>query len=286
MKLGELSKSYYNAAQARKVLGLDEDAFQYWGRTERIRRVYLAGRKQPVYSRSEIDRMATQISATILSEYPESTTVFKKATVDNMEQEGKLARLIFGEKAEAVEERKAFLLKNPDVDYHLYDQDILVAYINVVPLKHDAIESFMQRKIMAWKISINDIEQFEPGKPLEVLIIDMVTTPIVPPKRRSAYASRLLTEVVGVLTEMGKQGVEVSKAYAASDTTDGIRILKHAGFQVTHEVDKGRLAFELDVIHSDAKILREYQNAIHEWKNKQTNNNQPSSKVKKRTVEI
>src|SRR5258708_3106273 len=99
MKLGELSKNYYNAAEARKALGLDEESFQYWGRTERIRRIYLPGRKQPVYSRSEIDRMATQIAASILAEYSESS-VFKKATVDDIEQEAKLARLLFGERAE------------------------------------------------------------------------------------------------------------------------------------------------------------------------------------------
>ena len=69
MKLNaELAKIYYAAADARKILGLDEESFQYWGRTERIHRIYLPGRKHPVYSKSEINKIAGQIEATMLKE--------------------------------------------------------------------------------------------------------------------------------------------------------------------------------------------------------------------------
>src|SRR6266702_1101309 len=110
MKLGKLGEKYYTAAEARKALGIDEDTFQYWGRTERVRRIYLTGRKQPVYSKNEINRMAMQITATVLAEQPDDIT-FRRATVTDIEQEARLAHLVFGERAEAIEERKAFLEK-------------------------------------------------------------------------------------------------------------------------------------------------------------------------------
>ena len=115
---------------------------------------------------------------------------------------------------------------------------------------------------MAWKINPDDIEDFAPEKPLKLLIIDMITTPIVPPIRRTFYGSRLLSGLIKILTEMGRHGIEITKIYATSDTPDGIRILKKAGFQVVHESRKGRLSFELDIANSNEKILVEYKDNL------------------------
>src|SRR5437660_12810030 len=118
MKLGKLADIYYTAAEARKVLGLDADAFQYWGKTERIKRIYLPGRKQAVYSKKEINEMADKIEAATLTEKMESLE-FRKATTNDLEEEYKLARIIFGRNADTPEIRKgkqAFLEKNPDIN--------------------------------------------------------------------------------------------------------------------------------------------------------------------------
>jgi hypothetical protein len=261
----EMAEVYYTAAEARKALAIDEEAFQYWGKTGRIKRVYLPGRKQPVYSKKEINKMATQINAIIIAEYPE-TEKFKKATVGDLEKEADLAVLAFGSRAHAIEARKTFLETNPDISYHLYDQNELVAYINIVPLKHQAIEEFMKGKLLAWNINPDDIEQFTPNHPLECLIIDMVTTPKVQPMKRSAYGARLLSGLLQTLAEAGKQGIEITKVYAASETDAGIRILRNAGFTELYQARKGRISFELDVIQSNEKILLEYQEALKAYK--------------------
>jgi len=264
-----LAKYYYTAAQARKRLGLDEQAFQYWIRKGRIKKVILPGREQGVYSRNAIDEMAQQIEATILVEQKDKIE-FRKATIDDLEQEAELAHLVFGTKARALDKRRAFLEKNPDIDYHLYSEDKLVAYINIVPLKRQAIDNFMYGTIKAWDISTDDIEQFTPEKPLECLIIDMVTTPTAPPLERTTYGSKLLTGLLRTLIAMGSQGIEISKVYAASDTPTGIRILKNAGFQVMYEARKGRLSFELDLMKSDERLLREYKQTIERKKKQES----------------
>jgi hypothetical protein len=269
MKLDkQTAKYYYTAAEARGVLGLDEQSFQYWIRRGRIKKVQRPGRSQAVYSKREVNELATRIAATILTEQP-ADIVFGKATIDDIEKEAALAHLIFGEKADAKEECKAFIEKNHNITYHLYDKDQLVAYINVVPLEHEAIEEFMLGKVIAWNIDTNKIRQFTPGEPIGCLIIDMITTPLVPPARRTFYGSRLLSELVKILSEAGRQGVEITKLYAASDTPTGIRILKNAGFQIIHESRKGRFSFMLDIEHSNEKILKEYQKALAEWKETQ-----------------
>jgi hypothetical protein len=266
MKLSkELSRYYHTAAEAREKLGLDEEAFQYWVRKGRIKKIVLPGRSQGVYSKKEVAALRNQIITTLIAEQDDGVK-FRKATEDDIKQEAELAHLIFGERARAVEERTAFLKKNPDIDFHLYDQDKLVAYINIVPMKHAAIEQFMRGGIIAWKIDPDNIEQYKPEKTVECLIIDMITTPTVPPSKRTFYGSRLLSGVLEVLAELGARGIEIIKVYATSDTPMGIRILRNAGFQVIGESRKGRLSFMLDVANTDERVLREYKEALAEWK--------------------
>lgn len=282
----QLAKIYYTAAQARKRLGIDEQAFQYWTRKERIKRILLPGREQAVYSKKEVDEMANQIAATMLVEQAEGID-FRKATTSDVDQENELAKLIFGRGGDALEARQAFLEKNPDCDYHVYDQDRLVAYINIVPLKHDTIVDFLESKIgNIWTIDTNEIEQFEPGKPLECLVIDMITTPTVPPIQRRTYGAKLLKGLIQSLEEMGKRGIEITKVYAISRTSTGIRLLKGAGFQVIEVQNKrknGSLTFELDVMRTDEKILHNYKVALKEAK-KGLDRTKSVSKAGKRKV--
>ncbi len=62
---------------------------------------------------------------------------FRKATLSDLEEEYKLVRIIFGRQADTPEiqkAKKAFLEKNPDIDYHLYNNDNFVGCIHLVPL--------------------------------------------------------------------------------------------------------------------------------------------------------
>lgn len=273
MKLSkELAELYYNAAEARKVLGIDDEAFQYWGRIGRITRTYLPGRKQAVYSRKEVNKIASKIETTMLAEKA-SGLEYRKATINDIDQEVELASIVFGARAglpEAVGLRRTFLETNPDTTYHLYEGDHLVAYINLIPLNHNAIEEFKEGK-RGWLLGTENIEQFTPGKPLECIIIDMATTPTVPPARKGTYAQLLLEGFAETLTEWGEKGIEIAKVYAASNTASGIRIIKHAGFSTLKEIGAGtgRFTFELDVNTAEVRLLTQYKEALRKWKERQ-----------------
>src|SRR5258708_4664294 len=159
----EIAKRYYTAAQARKVLGLDEQALQYRVRKGRLNKTILPGRSQGLYLRKEVDSIAEQIEATIIAQSAEELN-FREATVDDLEEEYRLARIIFGRAADTTEIRqgkKAFLEKNPEIDYHLYDEGNFVGCIHIVPLKHNAIMEILEGNIAAWLIDTDNIEQFE-----------------------------------------------------------------------------------------------------------------------------
>ena len=285
MRLGkEIAKYYYTAEQARKVLGIDEQRLQYLVRKGHIRRTNLPTYAQGVYLKKEVNDLAEQTEAIIIAQVAEGLA-FRKATVDDLEEEYRLARVIFGARADTAEIRqgkRAFLEKNPDSDYHLYDEGTFVGCIHLVPLKHQAILDFLERRVGAWLIDPQSIEQFEPGKPLECLFLDALTTPGVEATKRSAYAAYMIVKLVKALADMANRGVQISKVYGASRTPTGIRLLKSAGFKEIQAYEDGGITFELDIMNSDEKILRKYQEAFHQWTSQQEGKATPSKTRSKR----
>ncbi len=270
MKLSkELTKTYYTAADAQKALGLDEEAFQYWGRTQRIKRIYLPGRKQAVYSKKEVNEMADRIEATAIADQPDGIE-FRKATLEDMEAEYELSYNIFGKWAHTIEVRKNFLKKCKDGYYHLYDHNKLVGFIEIIPFNKETIEQFIKGEIRGREIDPKNVEDFTSGKPLECIVMEMSVTQAVPPTQRTFYGSRLLVGMTNTFRAWGENGIMITKLHATSSTPTGIRILKSAGFQIVRDLGNGRLGFELNIETSDAKILRGYKEALEEWKQKQS----------------
>lgn len=269
MSLKKLPSTYYTAQQARQVLGITEHAFQAWIRAGKITKYMLPGRKQGAYLKSEIDDLALHIEISILAGAKRAEQLtFRKATLDDLEDELELAFLNFGARAitpEAQALRRAFLETNPDMTYHLYHHTRLAASLNLVPLEHAAIEEFKQGK-RGWLFPLSSIRQFEPGQPLECIIIDFMTTTNAPPDQRERYAAHLLRGVAGVLRSWGEHGVEIVSVHAAGTTPEGRRILKNAGFQELGEPVPNRVIYELDISQSDLKLLRIYKEALATWK--------------------
>jgi hypothetical protein len=273
----EIARHYYTAAQAREVLGLSEQEFQYWVRKGRVRKVLLPGKAQGVYNRREVDDLASRIEAAIIADQTD-TLEFKKATIDDLEAEYELSYLIFGKGAHTVEIRRAYLEHNPDTIYHLYDDGKLAAFIDIVPYTKEATEQFITGQKRGKELDPNDIEPFIPGKPQECIIMEMATTPTVPPGRRTLYGTQLLINMAKVFREWGERGIILTKIYATSSTPTGIRILNSAGFKPIRSLGQDRsnpgsqrYAFELDISESNAKLLKGYKSAIEEWKKEQEN---------------
>lgn len=261
-----LSKIYYTAAQARTVLGLDKDTFNYWVKIGKIQKRTIAG-SHGLYARKDIDTLAADIEAILMMDAPEPLT-FRRATLEDLEKEDILAHLVFGQPAitpEIRQARRAYLQKNKDSFWHLYDQERLVSFINIVPLRQAAYEAFRHGQ-RGWTFDLEDIEQFAPGHPLQCIIIDFVTTPTVPPRKRKQYAARVISELGKTLIRWGEMGIEITHVAAASATETGQAILQNAGFRVVGDSGHGRLIYELDVLSSEAKMLRGYKSSLEEWR--------------------
>lgn len=263
----KISALYYTATEARAALGMNRDMFNYWVRVGRIKKRSLLGGKHGVYPKKEIDSLAAEIEATLMADAPDPL-IFRRATLEDIEKEEHLAYQVFGQASAAPElktARRAYLQSSPDSFWHLYDQDRLVASINLFPLQHAAYEQFRHGK-RGWTYDIAQIERFAPGHPLECIIIDFLSTPVVSPQRRKQYSARILSELGKLLTDWARMGIEIAKVAAASATPTGQHILTHAGFQVIYDSGHNRLIYELDVESSNIKMLAGYKEALTEWK--------------------
>jgi hypothetical protein len=245
-------------------------------RTRNIQRVpFLGG--VGYYKKTEIDQLAAEIYSFLLAGESSKLT-YRAATIDDIDAENHLAYLNFGKLAlnpKTTEARKNLVKVSPESIYHLYDHSFLVASINIVPLKHESILQFIEGK-RGWLFEQDDMERFEPGKQLECIIIDVMSTTVVPPEKRSIYGTILLRNFfAGTWKEWGERGVEIARFYSNGGTDAGHSLLKTAGGkpinQACHEMNPRvkRVIYEVEVAGSEKKLFRPHKAALAEWKKAQ-----------------
>jgi len=269
-----ISELYYTAAEARAKLGLTEHSFQYWVKAGKINRTKLPGMGQGIYLKREIDRKAHLIQSALFLDTTKDLE-FRAATPAEIDAELHLAHLIYGKRVlrpEAQRLRRQLVEINPESTWLLYDRDMLAASINIVPITHEAVEEF-KRGVRGWLfVGQEQVLQFAPGEPLEVIVIDLMTTPAVPPEKRNFYAQSLLGELAhNTLHMWGRRGVQISNLYACGSTDAGRRLLRNQWFHELGEPVPNRVIFELpDVLHSNLVLLHPYQEGFREWQREQS----------------
>lgn len=124
----------------------------------------------------------------------------------------------------------------------------------------------MDGSIRGWDISGDDIETFEPGHPLDCLII-IASEPDVNNTTRRHYVRVLLRGIKRRLGELAEQGVILKDFYATSQTPTGIAMALHAGMENYGDIENKRMKF---VMHADTSLsflLDDYK-AIHQQRRK------------------
>lgn len=265
MTAGRLSDVYYTAKEARERLQLSEATFHKWVSDERIRKVMLPGRKQGLYAKRDIEAIIAGQEIAMLADQSLQLS-FQEATLETLEDEFKLARMVYGEGTARFDEvRKTFLERVPGMTHYLYDGNFLVASLNLLPMAHEGILKFREGE-RGWLLG-DYIKPFATGEQ-ECIIIDFMTTPRVPRDRRTYYAKVLLAHMAGVFAEWGKKGVEVTTLHACGSTPDGVKNLSNSHFTYLGEPKAGRKIYVMDVANADLKILEGYKKALAKYKTK------------------
>jgi hypothetical protein len=260
-------RNYYTAGQAQARLGVDKNRFNYLVRTGKIKKYVPPGMAQGRYSKAQIDRLARENLAFMAYDESQGVTFSKVINHTDIEDEYELAELMFGSSAiHDIPTREAWLAKNPETDFIVRDSGVLVAFLNLLPVKHDTIMDFMEGKIRGWDIPADDVLPYTPGETLECIVMGMGTDPRANRGNRARYGARLISGTLDFLEELARRGVTISNFYATSVTPTGIAILRNAGFEEMGKTSKDsgkRKRFVLDTMTSDTLLAQEYRNVLY-----------------------
>src|SRR5580765_6378672 len=139
----QILEGYYTAQEAQKRLGMTKDMFNHHVVQGTIKRYTFVG-KHGYYKKTEIDALAEKIEALLLaSEVADlqyravgrlSNDQFsKQQMLADLDQEGRLAIIHFGEKygrmPERIAARRRYVEVNPSSTYYLFNHTTLVASI-------------------------------------------------------------------------------------------------------------------------------------------------------------
>jgi predicted DNA-binding transcriptional regulator AlpA len=165
--------------------------------------------------------------------------------------------------------RRNWFEKNPEGQYVVRRNGNVLAYFYLQALKHDRLLAYMNGEIRGWDITADDIETFEPGKPVECLIGGIGSDPDVGDVLRSAYVAILLRGVEKDLERLGCKGIYITKVYAYSSTAEGIAMCTRLGMQIFAPPQGKRQTFILNVETSDASLVRSYKRGFAAWQKQQ-----------------
>ena len=137
--------------------------------------------------------------------------------------------------------------------------------VNIIPLEK-RLAWLDKDELLAKDITPDDIEEFQPGKPLQVYIMAMGIKPRLSNLEKRTYAARLIKGLRDVITDMGTRGVTIATINARSEVPDGINILRHTGFTEIPSEVPGTRNFMIEVEKSGIPALKEYKRELAAWK--------------------
>lgn len=279
----DLSNNYYTGREVQRLLGITEPRLRTLVANKTLRKVTPPGYKTGRYLKKEVDAFAEKWEAFLLAKEPPKAT-FMLAKPEDMEDEQELAERSIGPGLSA-EARRKLVTANPESDYHVRYNDKLVALLHLTALRHDTMMALVNFKISWDDIRPEDIERYEPGKPIELFITAIASDPDVDEQTRMGYMLHLLRGAGRELKKLGERGIIITKVYGRSNTPTGIAAAIHMGM-IENGPRRGKtISFVMDTETNDSYLARMYREGLAKWRKQQQANriNRMSSEREKVT---
>jgi predicted DNA-binding transcriptional regulator AlpA len=261
-KSGRAPRGFYSATEVMKKLGIASSTLYHYVETGKIRRVVPPDKRDGYYIKAEIDRMV-KAKELFMLQYATDTSVFEKAREEDVAGITDLGIELFGKNGSPnYETRLAQYHANPDIFYVLKQDDLIVGYAGLFPLKAEAIEKIMsgvpESSFRTGLLTPEYITQFKQGEADHVFTIIGVRQGLA---RSTIYGSRAIAGVIEALEHFARNGVIIKKLYGTSRTQDGIRLARGLDFkQVTPIAEEDDLLrFELDLATTTSPLFRKFQ---------------------------
>ncbi len=257
-------KEYYTAAQTKQILGITDGMLYNYIDNGALERIIPPGKKQGVYKRGEVDQLARELQSFIIHRKTKPTKFMRVTTRQEMVECQEISQALFGVGRTTVDERMKLLEKNP-ITYHLLkNEDQIIGYAAMMPLKPGRLEKVLKQTIPV-SIEAEDIEEPREGSSIDLYLHAIGIRPGFSTVEKHTYGSRLVAELITQIVELGKQGITIGTIAARSNMPDGIRLMKHAGFTEIEPLTPERRTFVIEVKESGIPFAKQYKDALRQW---------------------
>jgi Acetyltransferase (GNAT) family len=260
------NENYYTATKAKEVLGVTHGMLYQYIRNGNLHPVTPPGKKQSVYLKKEVDKLANKLQAFFATAEEKPASKLEQAKEDDLPEVIAISQRIFGNGpgVPPLESRQAWLRKNPDTFYVLKNEGRIVGYTSILPLQQELVNKLVTEAVRGKDISYNDVLAFSPGNPVSLYVMAIGVDPRLPSTEKHIYGSRLIGGLMEYLIELGQQGIVIESITARSYKPDGIRLLRKMGFpELPSPIPDTRL-FVINVKESGAPFIMRYKHALRE----------------------
>ncbi len=264
-KVSRAPEGFYTASEAMKRLNMPRSTFHHYVKIGKIKKRTPRGRSEGYYEKAYIDKMAEATELFAL-QYVEEPITFSVATDDDLPGIYDVLVSLWGTlNATTVETRRSWHRVNPEIDYVVKQEGIVVGFVNLKPLRHEAIEKYISGELQVKDIKADDILPFIPGVPLECEAGIAVRAGVHDPKK---FGMRLISGMIRTIKDFARKGIIISRIYTRSSTPDGIRIARGLGMEdITSPPNQNARLFMLDLKTSTSPFVQQYRRILEESTN-------------------
>jgi len=269
----------YTSAEVMKLLDISSSTLRNLVEKGLIEKVTRPGYKHGYYTKDSVDQYYNQRSLfeekysleddasnnTPKPEKERSTLkVFKIQTLEEMKECQDISQELFGVGAGTEKERMRIVEKNSDTYYLLRKGSQAIGYLSIMPLKKGNLENVLSQTLPV-KIDPDQIETFENGKQLDLYLTAIGIRPGFSAEEKHEYGSKLVRQLIRLVLELGKKGIEIGTIAARSGMPDGIRLMKHAGFTEIPPLTPERRTFIINVKESGIPFIMQHKKYLKEY---------------------
>jgi hypothetical protein len=250
-------------------LGVTPQMLSIYVKQGKIHREGPESRTHKFYIEAEIDALAeTERAFFEAGEKPKKhiTSFFGLATPGDLPIIIDIDKRTFHEEL-SEETYLRWMKKNPETFFVLRDaQGKIIGFACLLPIKKTTMEQFVRDEVSMDDISPEDIDLFEPGKPLHLYIIALCVDPTFKVKVKHSYGGSLVRGTFTFILNLGRRGVEIETVTARTFTADGLRLLRAMGIPQLRSPVPGKHLFEVRIADSGFSIFERYSSLLAEWK--------------------
>ena len=188
------------------------------------------------------------------------TSTFEIATEQDIPAIVEISNAIFGSSQTPNEVRFAWMRKNPEIYFVLRDHEEqrIVGFTLILPLSREVINRFIHDEIAMQDIPTDDVDCYEPGKPLHLYMMATGIDPQYGQRKKHEYGARMVHGLFGFFFGLAKRAVQVETITARSHKPDGIRLLRKLGIPQLHSPASGVCLFRVVVADSGFVLFERY----------------------------